>query len=265
LALWAAVRAGTSRRPRSYGWIVAVLVALAVAIAALGISVDLLATRTAATPLPPSVRILANTTTGGHPLSVSFGADASGGQAPFSYGWNFGDGGMASGKAPHHTFLSRGQFNVSLLVTDATGRSGVANLSINVLAVSQSVIVENSSGASLGAGVSNAWILPVPIPTGTLSAWLHGTINVTACPHDDKCKIEAEVLSLAGVTAFLQGDPVQPIWCSQVGTTCAALPTVTVSANLSAWPGTTLFLVVWNPDPKHLLTVSAFLALGSVD
>jgi PKD domain-containing protein len=259
------VRAGSARRPRSYWWIVAVLVALGVAIAALGISVDLLASRTAVTPIPIAAGIWANTTTGDHPLFVSFKANVSGGVAPYSYAWNFGDGGTASGPTAHHTFATRGEFNVSLLATDSNGRAAVANLTLTALATPQFATVANLSEAPLGAGVSSAWILSVPIPNGSLSAWLNGTVNITACPHDHHCKIEAEVLSLAGLTAFLQGVAVQPIWCSEVDSACGAVTSVVVAANLTAWQGVTVYLVVWNPDPQHVLLVSAVVMLNLVD
>jgi PKD repeat protein len=63
---------------------------------------------------------------------VTFQGSASGGTAPLSYSWNFGDGGTASGTlTPSHTYSSAGNFTVTLTVTDATGTKTSATTSAN--------------------------------------------------------------------------------------------------------------------------------------
>ena len=56
------------------------------------------------------------------PHTVQFGANVfdSEGDA-LSYTWNFGDGAFSSAAAPSHTFTTGGEFEVSLIVTDANG------------------------------------------------------------------------------------------------------------------------------------------------
>lgn len=51
---------------------------------------------------------------------------------PFSYQWDFGDGGQDIRNPAVHTFESPGEFVVSLLVTDARGHSGQADIHIQV-------------------------------------------------------------------------------------------------------------------------------------
>ena len=52
--------------------------------------------------------------------------------AGFTYSWNFGDGGSATGAAPSHTFKSAGSYNVAVTATDEYGLSGTANATIVV-------------------------------------------------------------------------------------------------------------------------------------
>lgn len=58
------------------------------------------------------------------PLPVAFTGSASGGTAPYTYLWNFGDGAPASEeKDPVHTYSAVGAFTVTLAVQDAGGHS----------------------------------------------------------------------------------------------------------------------------------------------
>lgn len=50
---------------------------------------------------------------------VNFTASISGGEQPYSYAWDFGDGSTSSEEAPTYTYTSEGTYTVSLTVTDA--------------------------------------------------------------------------------------------------------------------------------------------------
>lgn len=64
----------------------------------------------------------ADRTSGPAPLAVGFSALASGGTAPYSYLWTFGDGTPAStAQNPAHTYASPGLYTAALVVTDARG------------------------------------------------------------------------------------------------------------------------------------------------
>lgn len=52
------------------------------------------------------------------PLTVYFSARASGGKAPYTYSWTFGDGGSSSAASPSHTYTRSGPFTVVLTVLD---------------------------------------------------------------------------------------------------------------------------------------------------
>ncbi|HVK21258.1 MAG TPA: ThuA domain-containing protein [Actinokineospora sp.] len=81
----------------------------------------------------PIARATATPTSGGTPLTVQFSSagssDPEGG--PLTYRWTFGDGTSSTAANPSHTYNTAGTFNVQLTVTDPTGRTGTANLSVN--------------------------------------------------------------------------------------------------------------------------------------
>jgi PKD repeat protein len=49
------------------------------------------------------------------------------------FNWEFGDGTVAEGPAPHHSYAVAGTYTVTLVVTDNTGRKGVASRTVTVL------------------------------------------------------------------------------------------------------------------------------------
>ena len=51
---------------------------------------------------------------------VAFAASISGGEAPYTYAWDFGDGNTSTEEAPSHMYTSAGSYTVSLTVTDAS-------------------------------------------------------------------------------------------------------------------------------------------------
>lgn len=77
----------------------------------------------------------ASPTTGSAPLTVNFTGGATGGTSPYHYLWTFGDGVGSNLSRPTHVFTTVGTFNVSLQVTDSTGQTASANLTVTVTAV----------------------------------------------------------------------------------------------------------------------------------
>ncbi|RKT67942.1 PKD domain-containing protein [Saccharothrix variisporea] len=80
----------------------------------------------------PIAQASANPSSGGTPLTVAFSSagsrDPEGGA--LTYKWTFGDGGTSTAANPSHTYNTRGTFNVQLTVTDPTGKTGTANLTV---------------------------------------------------------------------------------------------------------------------------------------
>ena len=61
---------------------------------------------------------------GNTPLTVVFNASASGGTAPYTYDWDFGDGSAhSSAQSPTHLYAAAGTFPVTLVVGDSEGHT----------------------------------------------------------------------------------------------------------------------------------------------
>jgi PKD repeat protein len=71
-------------------------------------------------------------TSGPAPLVVSFTAEATGGTAPYTFLWNFGDGGSDQAQNPVHTFTAAGTYEVHMMVWDAESRTCQSAVSIEV-------------------------------------------------------------------------------------------------------------------------------------
>ncbi|MCI4333130.1 MAG: PKD domain-containing protein [Thermoplasmata archaeon] len=69
------------------------------------------------------VAIYANPTPTDLGVPVAFTADLAGGTTPYTYAWNFGDGGTNTSGAPQHSYQSLGSFHVTLQITDGLGAS----------------------------------------------------------------------------------------------------------------------------------------------
>ena len=67
----------------------------------------------------PTADFSGTPTSGCTPLTVNF-TDLSSGEIT-SWSWNFGDGGTSSAQNPSHTYVTAGDYTVSLTVTDASG------------------------------------------------------------------------------------------------------------------------------------------------
>jgi PKD repeat protein len=52
--------------------------------------------------------------------TIDFTSTTSGGTAPYSFSWNFGDASSATGSSPSHTYAAAGTYSVTLTVTDAS-------------------------------------------------------------------------------------------------------------------------------------------------
>jgi PKD repeat protein len=96
--------------------------------------------------VPPqlSAVIEANSTSGQPPLNVTFTGSATGGTAPYSYSWNFGDDQASTSQNPFHAYTSEGDYTATLTVTDNKGAN----------AVESQVITVTKAGASLAAAIS---------------------------------------------------------------------------------------------------------------
>ena len=91
----------------------------------------------------------ASPTSGAAPLTVNFAASASGGTAPYTFAWNFGDGGTSSSQNPSHTYMAAGTFSATLTVGDAAGvHASPAPISITATSAAQLAATSSASATS---------------------------------------------------------------------------------------------------------------------
>jgi PKD repeat protein len=94
----------------------------------------------------------ASPTTGNAPLTVSFTGSASGGTAPYSYSWNFGDGSTSTAQNPSHTYNSAGTYTATLTVTDSSSpaKTATATATVTVSAVGSPLAATASATPTSG-------------------------------------------------------------------------------------------------------------------
>lgn len=95
------------------------------------------ATCDTACPDPPAAHVAAAPNPALAGEVVGFSCSASGGTAPYSFAWTFGDGGVDSGPRPSHAYASAGTFDATCTVTDFVSRTAQDTLAVAVDAASQ--------------------------------------------------------------------------------------------------------------------------------
>jgi hypothetical protein len=213
-------------------------------------------------PLEATVGI--NHDHGPHPLSVTVTANVSGGTPPYRYFWSFGDGTNAMAAGGTHVYTSHGSYEILLRVTDRDNRTTGAGVTVTVNPVQERPTLLNASNQTLGAGETNAWIVPISLPSTAVSAWVNGTTNVTGCSLGGNCAVYVEILNVHDETNLTHGNPVtNPIWCREVNGSCQSNRTTDLSVNLSGLPGQTVYLVVFNDDLVWSQVVSGLVTMDS--
>ena len=101
------------------------------------------------------------------PLDVNFTSTVTGGTAPFTYAWDFGDGNTATTANPSNTYTALGAYDVMLTVTDPSGCSDTETLT-NYVNIND--IVADFSAAPLG-GCENQPVTFTDLTTGGADTW----------------------------------------------------------------------------------------------
>src|SRR6266540_2854653 len=85
-------------------------------------------------PLPLTVSFAYNPSSPETGQQVTFTASATGGTSPYTFSWDFGDGGTAAVNPATHTYSSSGSFVVTVTAKDATGASATSSQTVTVAA-----------------------------------------------------------------------------------------------------------------------------------
>src|SRR5208337_4418698 len=103
----------------------------------------------------------------------------SGGTAPFTYSWNFGDGTVQSGSLnPSHTYANPGSYTATVTVTDASNLSGSSSVAVTVNDVTPTVSLNDPTSGTVGTALSFAAsasdISPADQAAGFTYSWNFG-------------------------------------------------------------------------------------------
>jgi PKD repeat protein len=96
---------------------------------------------------PLTATASADPVSGQIPLTVAFSGIGTGGTAPYSYSWNFGDGATSTAQNPSHTYNNAGTYTATLTVTDSASPANTASSSVTITA---SPIAGTPPGAPTG-------------------------------------------------------------------------------------------------------------------
>jgi len=79
------------------------------------------------------VEASAHTYPGGPPLTETLTAVADGGQAPYTYAWDFGDGSQGTGDGPIHVYTALGDYVATVTATDSASQTAQASVLVKVI------------------------------------------------------------------------------------------------------------------------------------
>src|SRR5438445_1358999 len=101
--------------------------------------------------------------------SVTFNGSASGGTAPYSFSWSFGDGWAGMGQTITHAYTMAQEFNVTLPITDTSNSHQTAKKTRLVIVTSPpfDYSLSNSGGIIVRQGGSGTSTITVTLNSGT--------------------------------------------------------------------------------------------------
>ena len=135
--------------------------------------------------------------------------------SPGTWNWSFGDAGTSTSQNPPHTYLTAGDFNVRLYVTNANGCSDTAKTTIHVEDIPVVPVITGPSNVCVNSptshffsqplfqGASYTWSLSAP-PKGGITSSSNTAINVLwSIPGIDTIKLHVQSTCLDTVIRFV--------------------------------------------------------------
>lgn len=120
----------------------------------------------------PSVSVFATPNPAIFGQPVNFTTSVSGGTPPYTFAWNFGDGGLGGNLSNiTHAYTTNGPFEATVTVTDSLGTVGRASLNITIAL--QASVSANSSGGSVPLDVQFTSLVHGGVPSYTYT-WEFG-------------------------------------------------------------------------------------------
>jgi hypothetical protein len=202
---------------------------------------------TGSTPL--QVNVTVSPSTGPDPLTVNFSANASGGQPPYLYQWSLGNS-TTTGSEATYTFSTRGVYQATVTVQDASGHDINKNVSVDVLPHKKILWSwdENGSGYALGT-FQDFGFSPVP---ATNASNPDSPMGVMASGNASAGGIAATLLVMndSEYMSWLYGGNTPVIWCPGANHSagCQFGYGWSFVVNLTAYTGQGIdFVLDWSP------------------
>jgi PKD repeat protein len=105
---------------------------------------------------------------------VAFAGSVTGGTAPYTYSWSFGDGGTTTGTlTPAHAYADNGTYTVTLTVTDSLGLSSQASTTAVVANVAPTASAGGPYSGTAGSPVAFSASATDPSPVDTAAGFTY--------------------------------------------------------------------------------------------
>ena len=194
------------------------------------------------------------------PLTVNFTGSAEGGESPYSYRWDFGDGQTSTLQSPAHTYAGAGSYRAALTVTDDGGAQDISSVPITVAAATLPLVASVAGSPTSGtapmpvsfAGSAEGGELPYSYSwnfgdgqTSTLQSPVHtyadaGSYGATLTVTDSSGARSSSSVSVAVSAAIL------PLVASAMGSPVSGTAPLALSFAGSAQGGVSPYSYQWS-------------------
>ena len=138
--------------------------------------------------------------------SVLYTANVSGGTAPYTYLWNFGDGAIGTGSTAIHTYNVPGAYGVTLRVKDATGK---------IVSTNYNAVTKND----VSSCAANYSVSGVTASTNGIQTWSKASIRYTTAdgvtysslPIDQASDAVFEIMSVEPAGTNEKGESIKKV------------------------------------------------------